>query len=159
LCLVYTVHKETRSACFLVEPQDQGQRVSRFGPQNRQIQFGDFGHKITVTISWSGPQNQAGDGLLVTPQNRREEDGMGHVSRLSGLLRLEGNRARVFQFASKLVEARRWVVHVATSRRSHEDEAEDGRVDVMGCIRFFYLNFVIFIVLGPRGILVFWMGL
>jgi hypothetical protein len=84
---------------------------------------------------------------------------MGHVSRLSGLLRLEGNWARVFQFASKLVEARRWVVHVATSQRSHEDEAEDGRVDVMGCIRFFYLNFVIFIVLGPRGILVFWMGL
>jgi hypothetical protein len=29
-----TVHKETRSAGFLVEPQNQGLRVSRLGPQN-----------------------------------------------------------------------------------------------------------------------------
>jgi hypothetical protein len=34
-------------------------------------------------------------------------------------------------------------------------EAEDGRVDVMGCIRPFYPTFTVFIVLGSRGILVF----
>jgi hypothetical protein len=44
LCAVYTMHKETRSAGFLVEPQNQGRRfvsgltskplgwVSQFGP-------------------------------------------------------------------------------------------------------------------------------
>jgi hypothetical protein len=43
-------------------------RVSRFGPQNRQLRFGDLGLKITVTISWFEPQNQAGFGLSVAPQ-------------------------------------------------------------------------------------------
>jgi hypothetical protein len=44
-------------------------RVSQFGPQNRQLQFDDLGLKITVTISWFGPQNQAGFGLSVASQN------------------------------------------------------------------------------------------
>jgi hypothetical protein len=47
------------------------------------------------------------------------------------------------------------MVHVASSRRWREVEAEDGRVDAMGCIKLFYPNFVIFIVLGSKGILVF----
>jgi hypothetical protein len=42
-------------------------RVSRFGPQNRQLWFGDLGLKITVTVSWFGPQNHAGFGLSVAP--------------------------------------------------------------------------------------------
>jgi hypothetical protein len=48
---------------------------------------------------------------------------------------------------------------VASSWRSREDEAEDGRVDATGCIRLFYRYLAIFVVLGPRGILVFWMSL
>jgi hypothetical protein len=36
--------------------------VSQFGPQNRQLRFGDSGLKITATVSWFGPQNQAGFG-------------------------------------------------------------------------------------------------
>jgi hypothetical protein len=84
---------------------------------------------------------------------------VGHTSRSSGLLRLEESRARVFQFASKLAEERRRVVDVASSRRSREVKVKDGWVDATCCIRLFYLNFAIFIVLGPRGILVFWMGL
>jgi hypothetical protein len=63
---------------------------------------------------------------------------VGHMSRSSGLPRLEASRVRVFQFASKLTEERRRVVHVASSQRSREDEAKDGRVDVMDCIRLFY---------------------
>jgi hypothetical protein len=51
-CAVYTVHKETRSANFLVEPQNQGRWVSRFGPQNWQLWFGDLGIKITAIVSW-----------------------------------------------------------------------------------------------------------
>jgi hypothetical protein len=41
-CAVCTMHKDTRSTCFLVEPQNEGQRVSQFGPQNRQLRFGDL---------------------------------------------------------------------------------------------------------------------
>jgi hypothetical protein len=41
----------------LILPQNQGRRVSRFGPQNRQLEFDGLGHKITVTVSWFGLQN------------------------------------------------------------------------------------------------------
>jgi hypothetical protein len=61
-------------------------RVSRFWPQNQQLWFGDLGFKITVTVSWFGPQNQVGFGLSVAPQNRQREVSVGHVSRSSGLL-------------------------------------------------------------------------
>jgi hypothetical protein len=47
------------------------------------------------------------------------------------------------------------MVHVTSLLRSRADEAKDGRVDAMGCIRLFYPNFFIFIVLGHKGILVF----
>jgi hypothetical protein len=68
-CAVGTVHKETRSVGFLVEPQNQGRWISRFGPQNRQLWFGDLGHKITAMVSWFRPQNQARDGLSVAAEN------------------------------------------------------------------------------------------
>jgi hypothetical protein len=48
-------------------------RVSLFGPQNRQLQFGDLDLKIPTTVSWFGHQNQAGFGLSVAPQNRQED--------------------------------------------------------------------------------------
>jgi hypothetical protein len=54
-----------------------------------------------MTISWFGPQNQTGFGLSVAPQNRRREVGAGHVSRSSGLLRVEASLARVFQSGLK----------------------------------------------------------
>jgi hypothetical protein len=44
--------------------------VSRFGPQNRWLRFGDLGIKITATVSYFGPQNQTDFGLSVAPQNR-----------------------------------------------------------------------------------------
>jgi hypothetical protein len=45
--------------------------------------------------------------------------------------------------------------HVASSWRLRRVEAEDEHVDVMGYIRLFYPNFIILVVLGPTGILVF----
>jgi hypothetical protein len=45
-------------------------RVFRFEPQNRQLRFGDLGIKITATVSWFGPQNQACYGLSIAPQNQ-----------------------------------------------------------------------------------------
>jgi hypothetical protein len=108
LCVVCIMHNEMRSAGFLVWPQNQGQRfvsgltskplgrVYMFGPQNQQLRFGDLCLKITMTVSWFGPKNQAGYDLSVAPQNRRDdEDGTGHASRSSGLLCLEASRARV----------------------------------------------------------------
>jgi hypothetical protein len=82
-----------------------------------------------------------------------------HMSRFNGLLHLKVSRARVSQFASKLAKEQRRVVHVASLWRSHEDEAEDGWVDVTGYIGLFYPYFAIFVVLGSRGISVFWMSL
>jgi hypothetical protein len=38
---------------------------------------------------------------LIPPQNRWREDGTGHTSRSSGLLRLEASLARVSQFGLK----------------------------------------------------------
>jgi hypothetical protein len=72
---------------------------SQFGPQNWQLWFSDLGLKITVTVSWFGPQNQVG--LSVAPQNRRREVDVGHASRSSCLLRVEASLARVSQSGLK----------------------------------------------------------
>jgi hypothetical protein len=101
-------------------------QVSQFGPQNRQMWFGDLGLKITASGFSFEPEKQTGYVLSVVAQNRREGIGAGHGSRSSGLLHVEASRAKVFQFALKLAKARRRVVHVASSWRLHRDEAEDG---------------------------------
>jgi hypothetical protein len=79
---------------------------------------------------------------------------VGHASRSSDLLCLEVSQARVSQSSVKTGRGVVWMAHMASSRRSHGDEAEDGRVDAMGCIRLFYPNFVVFIILGHKGSLV-----
>jgi hypothetical protein len=50
-----------------------------FGPQNRQLRFGDLGLKIIATVSWFASQNQVGFGLSVVPQNRWREVGAGFL--------------------------------------------------------------------------------
>jgi hypothetical protein len=59
--------------------------------------FSDLGLKINTTVSWFGPQNYAGFGLSVAPQNQQREDGTGHASRFDSLLCLEASRARISQ--------------------------------------------------------------
>jgi hypothetical protein len=54
-----------------------------------------------VTVSWFGPQNQAGFGLSIAPQNRRMEVGARHALRSSGLLGVEASLARVSQSGLK----------------------------------------------------------
>jgi hypothetical protein len=56
--------------------------------------------------------------------------------------------------AGRLAEAGRRVVHVAPSQRLHQRHVEDGRIDAMGCVGPCYPTFAVFIVLGPRGIIV-----
>jgi hypothetical protein len=70
---------------------------SQFGPQNRQLRFGDLDIKIIATIFWFEPQKQAVFGLSVAPQNPRREDSVRHALRSGGLLRLEASHARVSQ--------------------------------------------------------------
>jgi hypothetical protein len=96
-----------------------------------------------------------GYGLSVAPQNRREdEDDMRHASRSSGLLHLETSQTRVSQSSLKTSGGMMQMVHVALSWRSRGDEAKDGQVNAMGCVRLFCLNFAIFVVLGHKGCLI-----
>jgi hypothetical protein len=46
------------------------------------------------------------------------------------------------------------MVHVASSQRSRGDEVKDERVDAIGCIRLFYLNITVFVVLDHKSRLV-----
>jgi hypothetical protein len=56
---------------------------------------------MSVTVSWFAPQNHAGYGLSVAPQNRRKGDGVGHTLRSSVLLCVEASRTSVFQSSLK----------------------------------------------------------
>jgi hypothetical protein len=81
---------------------------------------------------------------------------VGHTLRSSGLLRVKVSQDRVFQFASKLMEVRRRVVYVAPTRRLRRGQVEDGRIDAMDCVGLCYPCFIVFFVLVPRGVLVFY---
>jgi hypothetical protein len=74
-----------------------GDVFSRFDLKTGGDGFSRFGLK-TDGFGFPGlGLNQAGYGLLVVPQNRWREDGTGHASRSSGLLRLDVSCTRVFQ--------------------------------------------------------------
>jgi hypothetical protein len=61
LCAVCTWHVETRSASFLVEPQNQGGGgFPGLGLKTGSFGLVIWGLKITATVSWFGPQNQVG---------------------------------------------------------------------------------------------------
>jgi hypothetical protein len=96
-----------------------------------------------------------GNGLSVAPQSqRKDEDGTRHALRSSGWFRQEASQARVSQSSLKIGRGTTRMVHMASSRRSCGDEAKDGRVNAMGCIRLFYPNFAIFFVLVHKDTLV-----
>jgi hypothetical protein len=80
---------------------------------------------------------------------------VGRTSRSSCLLHLEASQARVSQSGLKTDGGVARMVQMASSQRLHRVEAEDGRADATGCVKLFYPNFVIFYILGSRGILVF----
>jgi hypothetical protein len=129
--------------------------VSRFGPQNRQLRFGNLGLKITTAVSWFWPQNHVGDDLSIAPQNRwGDEDDVGHALRSGGLLHAEASRARVSQSALKTDGGAVWMVHAASSRRLRRCQVEDERIDTTGCVGLCYTCFTIFFILSLRDILV-----
>jgi hypothetical protein len=98
--------------------------------------------------------------LSIMQQNRRkDEDGVGHTLRSSGVFRLEASRVRISQSVLKTSEGAAWMMHVSSSQRSREDEVKDGWVGVIGYIKLFYSSFAVFIGLGHKDNLVFWFGL
>jgi hypothetical protein len=59
---------------FLVEPQNQGGGgFPGLGLKTGSYEFGDLDLKITTTVSWFGPQNQADFGLSVCITKPTEE--------------------------------------------------------------------------------------
>jgi hypothetical protein len=74
-------------------------------------------------VSWFEPQNYAGFGLSVVPQNRRRVVDAGHASRSSSLLGVEASLVRVSQSDLKTGEgvttggARDTIVKVASEAR------------------------------------------
>jgi hypothetical protein len=71
------------------------------------------------------------------------------------LLHVEVSWARVSQSGLKAIRGAAQVVHVAPSRRSREDQTENGRVNATDCVGPCYPYFAIVIVSDFRGILVF----
>jgi hypothetical protein len=87
---------------FLFKPQNQGGGgFPGLGLKTGSYRFGDLRLKITAMVYWFGPQNQAGFGLSVVPQNRRRKVNAGHASRSSSLLGMEISLARVSQSGLK----------------------------------------------------------
>jgi hypothetical protein len=84
-----------------------------------------------------------GDGLLVAPQNRREdESAWGTYRDLMDCFAWKQVVQGFSSLASRLVEV--WMVHVASSRKLHRAQVEDGLVDAAGCIRHCDPCFAIF---------------
>jgi hypothetical protein len=154
LCAVCTVHVETRSMSFLVEPQNQGRRfvsglaskpLRRFSPvwpQNRWLGFPGLGLKTCSSglMIWAsksprrflglGPQNQAGHGLSVAPKTDGGRMAQDMHQDLAACFTWKQVTLGFPSLASRQAEARRWVMHMAPSRRLRWDQVEDaGRCD------------------------------
>jgi hypothetical protein len=94
--------------------------------------------------------------LSVVPQNRRSiKTAWGTHRDLATCFAGKQVRLEFFSLTSKLMDARQRVVHVTPSRRSHEDQVKDRRVNAMGYVGACYPYFTIFDVLDTIDILVF----
>jgi hypothetical protein len=89
---------------FLIQPHNQGGG------------FPCLSFKITTTVSWFVPQNQVSDGLLVTPQNRWEDETVWDTHRdIAVCFTWKQVGLGFFSLTSRLPETRRRVVHVSPS--------------------------------------------
>jgi hypothetical protein len=75
------------------------------------------------------------------------------------MFHMEACRARVSQSGLKTGGDTVHMVHVASLRRSRENQVEDRQVNAMGYVEHCYSYFAIFIVLDHRSILVFYLRL
>jgi hypothetical protein len=142
---VSTMHVETRSTDFSVEPQNQGRwfvsgltskplvQFSLVWPQNRWLGVPDLGLKTgsSSLVIWTSKSLRWFLGLdLKTKQasvcRLRHKTNRGRMTRdtrrdLIACFAWKQVTLRFPSPASRQAEARRRVVHVATSRRSRED--------------------------------------
>jgi hypothetical protein len=146
LCAVCTVHVETRSTSFLVEPQNQGLRfVSGLASKPLRRFVSGLASKPLGRFLPVWAQNQWRRFLLILPQNRWwrflpvwPENRCRWFSRFD--LKTGGNG-----FPSLGLKTGSFCL------------VEDGWVNATGCVGSFYPNFAIFYVLGTSDILVFWL--
>jgi hypothetical protein len=131
-------------------------RGFRFGPQNWQLRFGDLDLKITMIVSPSLGLKSKWPTVcrLCHKTNGRMKTVRGTRQELVACFMWKQVGLGFTSLASRLAKARWRVVHVAPSWRSCADQVKDGRVDAMGSVGPCYPYFAIFIVLGPRGIVV-----
>jgi hypothetical protein len=139
--------------------------VSYLGPQKQSRRFDDLSLKIIMMVSWFGPENQVGGGLSVCASKP-----------MSGWRRCEETRRHPVaffivkqvglgfpSFSLKLANERRWVVHVASSRRTRRSEAKDGRFDGVRCgaveVGPNYPSLDVISILDHMSILIFWFSL
>jgi hypothetical protein len=115
---------------------------------------GGLASKPVVMVSWFRPQNQVSFRLSVAPQNRRRATVWDTRRDLAPCFAWQKVRLGFPSLTSRLAEAQRRVVHVAPSRRLCRVEAEDGRIDAMGCVGPCYHCFAVFFLLDPMGIVV-----
>jgi hypothetical protein len=117
--------------------------------------FSGLASEPVAMVSWFGPQNHVGFNLSVAPQNRWEDATAWDTRRdLAACFAWKQVWLGFPSLASRLAEAQRWVVDVAPSRRLRQSQVQDGRVDATGCIGPCYPCFAVFILLGPRVIVV-----
>jgi hypothetical protein len=154
-CAVCTCHVETRSTDFLVEPQNQ----DGGGFPCLDLKTGSSGLVIWASKS---PRRFLGLGLKTKWASvcrlRHKTDG-GRSARdthqdLAACLTSKQVWLGFSSLACRLVQARRRMVHLTPSRRLHRRQVEAGRVDATGCVRPCYPCFVVFLLLGPRGVVV-----
>jgi hypothetical protein len=170
---------KTRSADFLVEPQNQGLRfvsglaskpLGRFSPvwpQNRWLGFPGLCLKTGSSglVIWPSKSLRQFLGLCLKIKQAsvyqlRHKTNEGRTAGdtcqdLAACFTWKHVTLGFPSLASRLAEARKRVVHVAPSRRLCQDQVECGRVDATGCVGSYYPYFVIFYLLGHRGIVVF----
>jgi hypothetical protein len=150
----------------LVWPQNRWQRFSLVWPQKWWLGFPGLGLKTGSSglVIWTSksPRRLLSLGLKTKQALvcwlRHKTDG-GRTTRdtrrdLVGCFTRKQVALGFPSLALRLVEVRRHVVHMEPSWRLHRVQVEDGRVDVTGCVGPCYPYFVVFYVLGPRGIVV-----
>jgi hypothetical protein len=152
LCVVPTVHVETRSTCFLIEPHNQCRRftVSSGLALKPGLRFPVLGIKTGSSglIIWASKllRQFFGLGLKITHASvcrlRHKTDGgrttWGTRRDLAACFIWEQVTLEFLILALRLVKAWLHVVHVASSWRLYREKAKDGWVNVTGCVRSFY---------------------
>jgi hypothetical protein len=143
-CAVCTVHMETRSACFMVEPQNHGRRFFGLGLKTSSSGLVIYASKSSRRFLDLGIKTKQTSVCRLRQKTDREMSAWDTRRDLATCFSWKQVRLEFLSLASRLMETQRWVVHMASSWRLHRDEAEDGRVNVMRCIGLFYHKIIVF---------------